>query len=452
MYRGIVILMGLCALAAASTLPAHAERRVALVIGNSAYSSVAKLANPSRDARSLADAFERLDFETITLKQDLTYSEFRRTLSDFARLADNADIAVIYYAGHGIEVGGQNYLVPIDAKLRAARDVDFEGMPLSQIMTALEGAKKLRLVILDACRDNPFLARMDRGVSTRSIGRGLASVAPGANTLVAYAAKEGTTADDGTGGNSPYAKALLSHLETPGLEIGFLFRRIRDAVLKETGGRQEPFVYGSLAGEEFYLKPGNRPAPPAGNSAEVAALQQRLQALEQQLKEKAGQEKAGQKVAVVAPPQRAPDCTTIGANWSQASQRNGRITSRGASYVLHGANWTNGRLRNGVLDGNAIVSQQTFDFSNGGTAYLQFTMDGGGKYMAVFPYILQGIGGQHLSTHHSRPVAALREGRRPARRSVSADSEQGWIRGDFHPPRRGKIAEPESAGAASVRR
>ena len=136
-------------------------------------------------------------------------------------------------------------------------------MPLDLLSRAVERAKGLRLIILDACRDNPFAVAMQRSGATRSIGRGLASVEPSGETLVAYSAKEGTVAADGDGRNSPYMTALLAHLEEPGLEVGLMFRKVRDAVLASTGGRQEPFVYGSLSSEGAYLaaRPEPEPAP-----------------------------------------------------------------------------------------------------------------------------------------------------------------------------------------------
>lgn len=247
-----VILLAFCAGLGSHAL---AAKRVALVIGNSSYAEVERLRNPASDAKAVAESLQRLGFDKVMLKLNLDYTGLRRTFADFSRMADGAETALIYYAGHGIEVDGQNYLIPVDAKLQSPRDVDFEATPLSFAMSALDGARKLRIAILDACRNNPFRSRMARSSSKRSVGRGFARVATGANTLVAYAARDGTTADDGDGKHSPYAAALLSHLETPGLEIGFLFRRVRDTVISVTGGRQEPFVYGSLSGKAYYLKP-----------------------------------------------------------------------------------------------------------------------------------------------------------------------------------------------------
>jgi uncharacterized caspase-like protein len=150
---------------------------------------------------------------------------------------------VVYYAGHGIEVGGVSYLVPTDAKLVRDSHVGDEAFPLDRVLAKVENAKKLRLVILDACRNNPFAARMVRTSATRSVGHGLSRLEPEGGVLVAYSAKHGTLAQDGDGANSPFATALPSYLEEPGLELQFLFRKVRDRVMAHTGGAQEPSLY-----------------------------------------------------------------------------------------------------------------------------------------------------------------------------------------------------------------
>lgn len=235
---------------------ANAERRVALVIGNGDYADAGSLRNPRKDAQALADVLRRLQFDQVSLKENLDYRGLRLALRDFGNTAAGADVALIYFAGHGIEVSGQNYLIPTDAALKSAGDVDFEAIPLSSVLNSVEGAQQLRLVILDACRNNPFLADMTSRSRGRSIGRGLARVEPEGQTLVAFAAKEGTVALDGDGDNSPFAEALVTILDEPGVEIGFLLRRVRDQVITATGGRQEPFTYGSLGGKPIYLNPG----------------------------------------------------------------------------------------------------------------------------------------------------------------------------------------------------
>jgi uncharacterized caspase-like protein len=187
---------------------------------------------------------------------DLGREKLIDALRGFAREAETADWALVYYAGHGIEANGTNYLVPVDAKLEVDRDIEYEAVPLNQVLSTVEGARKLRIVLLDACRDNPFTRQMRRTVATRSIGRGLARVEPEGGTLVAYAAKDGQIALDGNGANSPFVAALVKHLPTPGVEINKLFRLVRDDVLAATGRKQEPFVYGSLPGEDFFFVAG----------------------------------------------------------------------------------------------------------------------------------------------------------------------------------------------------
>src|SRR6187399_3480576 len=198
------------ALAAAAFLlvsePAFAEKRVALVLGNSNYQNVAPLANPVNDGAKIAATLKDAGFDVVDSRRDLPAAETRRALRDFADRARDADIAVVYYAGHGIEVDGANYLIPVDAKLERDTDVYDEALSLDRVLVAVEPAKQLRLVILDACRDNPFGKTMKRTVASRGIGRGLAQVEPTSpNTLVAYSAKAGLTALDGDGKNSPFA-------------------------------------------------------------------------------------------------------------------------------------------------------------------------------------------------------------------------------------------------------
>jgi hypothetical protein len=236
--------------------PAFAEKRVALVIGNSAYQNVARLPNPINDGATVAATLKDAGFDVVDSRHDLPAAETRRVLRDFADRTRDADIAVVYYAGHGIEVDGSNYLIPVDAKLERDTDVYDEALSLDRVLLAIEPAKRLRLVILDACRDNPFSKAMKRTVASRAIGQGLAKVEPTSpNMLIAYSAKAGSTAADGDGKNSPFTVALSKHLTTPGLDVRRAFGFVRDDVLKTTGNRQEPFVYGSLGGEDVPLVP-----------------------------------------------------------------------------------------------------------------------------------------------------------------------------------------------------
>src|SRR5438552_4361155 len=244
--------------------PAFAEKRVALVLGNSAYQNVAPLANPVNDSAKIAATLKDAGFDVVDARRDLPAAETRRALRDFADRAREADIAVVYYAGHGIEVDGANYLIPVDARLERDTDIYDEGLSLDRILIAIEPAKKLRLVILDACRDNPFARTMKRTIASRAIGQGLAKVEPTSpNVLIAYSAKAGFTAADGDGANSPFTNALSNHLTKPGLDVRRAFGFVRDEVLKTTGNRQEPFVYGSLGGEDVPLVPAPAKVAPA---------------------------------------------------------------------------------------------------------------------------------------------------------------------------------------------
>ena len=263
-------LFALAFLFVATAAPASAERRVALVIGNSSYEHVARLANPANDADAIAATFRNAGFDVIEAKRDERYNETRRLLRDFNDKTRDADIAVVYYAGHGIEVDGTNYVIPVDAVLERDIDVHDEAIALDRLLISIEPAKKLRLVILDACRDNPFTKTMKRTTSTRATGRGLGRVEPNSpNTLIAFAAKAGSTASDGDSKNSPFTAALVKHIATPGLDLRKAFGFVRDEVLKNTSNRQEPFVYGSLGGNDVSLVPAAPVAPPPSPAAAI---------------------------------------------------------------------------------------------------------------------------------------------------------------------------------------
>src|SRR3979409_1374588 len=200
--------------------------------------------------------FKSAGFDTVETKIKLTVVEMRRALREFGNRSRDADVAVVYYAGHGIELDGTNYLIPVDATLETDADVLDETLSLERVLFAVEPAKQLRLVILDACRDNPFSKTMKRTIASRAIGRGLAKVEPSSpNTMIAFAAKAGSTASDGDSKNSPFAKALVDHLTKPGLDLRKAFGFVRDDVLKATGKTQEPFIYGSLGGNGGWLVP-----------------------------------------------------------------------------------------------------------------------------------------------------------------------------------------------------
>jgi uncharacterized caspase-like protein len=260
---------------------ARAEK-VALVIGMGDYVSVPALENSLNDARAIAETLEGVGFK-VTLSLDSPLAPLMDTIEEFAFRAETADLALIYFAGHGVEVAGENFLIPVDAMVASNMDVQRQSISLDMLLGAVEGAREMRVVILDSCRDNPFgdaidldLAAADEGggdAATRSAGRvGLAPANPDQGTIVAFAARDGQVALDGTGDNSPFATALMKKMTEPGLEISLMFRQVRDEVLAQTANLQEPYVYGSLSGEPFYI------AGPADGQVDVAAIAERMEA------------------------------------------------------------------------------------------------------------------------------------------------------------------------------
>jgi tetratricopeptide (TPR) repeat protein len=239
----------------ASGAPAAATpHKVALIVGNGAYRNVAQLVNPPRDAKLIADTLASLGFQTVTLAPNLTRDQFFAALHAFGREAERADWAVVYYAGHGMEIGGINYLIPTDARLAADHDAELQAVALEQVIAAVSGARKLRLVMLDACRDNPFEKNMQHTMALKLVGKGLSNIEPEAGFMVVYAAKHGETAQDGDAANSPFATAVAREIRMPKVEVRRLFDIVRDDVWKATNKQQQPFTYGSPPGrEEFYF-------------------------------------------------------------------------------------------------------------------------------------------------------------------------------------------------------
>ena len=243
--------------ASPSTPQPAGPRKVALIVGNGAYKNVAPLDNPPRDAKLIASTFRELGFATVTLAPDLTRDKFFATLHEFGVEAEKADWAVVYYAGHGMEIGGVNYLIPVDARLKADSDAETQAVALEQVIAAVAGARKLRLVMLDACRDNPFEKTMQRTIALKLVSRGFSNIEPEAGFMVVYAAKHGETALDGDSVNSPFATVLARVIKEPKIEVRKLFDIVRDDVWKATNRTQQPFTYGSLPGrEDFYFVAG----------------------------------------------------------------------------------------------------------------------------------------------------------------------------------------------------
>ena len=273
--RSLTALLVLVTILCSASERALANKRVALVIGNSLYQNVPSLPNPANDAAAVTDMFKAAGFDVVDSRRDLKNAELRRVLNNFFDSARDADFAVIYYAGHGIEIDGSNYIVPVDALLERDRDVYDETISLDRLVQSIEPARQLRLVILDACRENPFAQSMKRTLASRGISRGLARVDPMTpNTLIAFAAKAGSTADDGNGKHSPFTTSILNHLTTPGLDLRKAFGIIRDDVMVATNNKQEPYVFGSLGGADVAFVPlpvvPVAVAPPAPSPQDIA--------------------------------------------------------------------------------------------------------------------------------------------------------------------------------------
>ncbi len=233
---------------------AHADRRVALVIGNSAYKSAPKLGNPVNDATLVGGMFKKAGFDSVDVRLDLSASEMRRMLREFAGRTRDAEMAVIYYAGHGIELDGTNYLIPTDATLETDGDVLDETIPVERALFAVEPAKQLRLIILDACRDNPFSKTMKRTLASRAVGRGLAKVEPTSpNTMIAFAAKAGSTASDGDPATARSRSRWSSTCRSLDLICARPSASCATTCSRAPAYEQEPYVYGSLGGDDVPL-------------------------------------------------------------------------------------------------------------------------------------------------------------------------------------------------------
>jgi hypothetical protein len=244
----------------------QASERVALVIGNGNYANAGVLANPVNDAQAVAGALTEVGFD-VALGRDLDRSTMERMLRDFLRKAGSAKVALLFYAGHGLQVDGRNYLVPVDAKVEAASDLGFETVELDKILGNLEDPARATIVILDACRDNPLTRSIAARSRSTSVGAGLAAYSTlGTGTLIAFATAPGKVALDGTGKNSPFTQGLVKHLRTPGLEVRAMLTRVRADVMAATGNKQLPWDNSSLMGEVYLAsqpKGGTPPAAPA---------------------------------------------------------------------------------------------------------------------------------------------------------------------------------------------
>jgi len=292
MRRLLVLCVVVCGLGWGKSA-ALAETRVALVVGNSAYQNAPALANPMNDARDMTAALKSVGFDVVEAL-DADRRKLDGAMRAFTDKLANADVALFFYAGHGLQVGAQNYLVPIDAKLERERDLEFETVKLEFVLRQMEIDRegKTTIVILDACRDNPLTRNLARSMGTRSagIGRGLAAASTGLGTFIAYSTQPGNVALDGKGRNSPFTSALVKHMGDKGHNLPATMIEVRKEVVAATGGQQVPWDHSALTGDFFFVpgaathSPGAVVSAPPGTSADVAALQERLRKLEEEAK------------------------------------------------------------------------------------------------------------------------------------------------------------------------
>ncbi len=368
-FRTGVLLAGMIFIAQLISPPAQAAlstegRRVALVLGNSNYANTISLPNTANDARAMTAALTRLGFDVVS-GVDQSHAQMNQSMKTFARKLVGADVALFYYAGHGMQVSGANYLVPVDAELAQETDLQFEAVKVTTIVDRLMLPAKVKIVILDSCRDNPLAVSLARSMSplTRSTAApsaGLSAMSTSATgTLVAFATAPGHVALDGTGDHSPFTAALLEHIETPGLDIDVMMKRVRGHVAKATDERQQPWTNSALNGE-FFLKPG-----------QVASLQPA-----------APQLASGGQSAVSTPPTTTLSADTLAqidvASWNAADRGGRGLKADYENYLTKhptGIFAAQARKQIARLNGNSAAAS-TRTASLGGVAKLPATNSG----------------------------------------------------------------------------
>ncbi len=237
---------------------AQAEKRVALVIGNSSYVHASELKNPSNDANAIAEKLSALDFHVIK-GVDLDQNGMRSKVQEFARSINDAQVALLFYAGHGLQVDGQNYLLPINAELNNEIDLQFQGVAVDFLLRVMENRNRTSIVLLDACRNNPLAARLARSMNSgraATVNQGLARIETGVGTYIGFSTSPDSVALDGDGDNSPFTNALLKHIDTENEDIESVMRNVREDVIKKTNGSQVPWGNSSLVGRGFVFKKG----------------------------------------------------------------------------------------------------------------------------------------------------------------------------------------------------
>lgn len=267
------------------TTPVCAEKRVALIIGNSAYTSASRLANPINDAADMSTVIKQLGFQVIE-GRDLTHTEMLRAVRRFGDALQGADAALFFYAGHGLQVGGANYLLPVDANPRRESDLAFEAVELDLVMRQMEQEAKTAIVFLDACRDNPLTRSLlgSRGTRSTNVSRGLSRIVSGLGTFIAFSTEPGDVAQDGQDRNSPFSAALVKHVADEGKDLGAIMIAVRNEVLNATNGGQKPWDSSSLR-EQFYFRPPSASGRDGSTNpgAEIARLRQQLAAVRREI-------------------------------------------------------------------------------------------------------------------------------------------------------------------------
>ncbi len=253
--RATLLTLSLAMIAIAGARHVHAQqlppRRVALVIGNGGYRNVDRLGNPANDARLVASTLRSAGFTLVGdgPQIDLDKSRFDRLVQAFGKALQGADVALFYYSGHGMQVQGVNWLVPVDANPSSTRDLDFQMVDASLVLRQMEGSgTKLNLLLLDACRNNPFASH-----GIRATGGGLAEMRAPEGTLISYATQPGNVAADGSGADSPYTAALVDAIRQPGLDVFRVFNQVGLTVKQSTGGEQQPWLASSPIAGNFYF-------------------------------------------------------------------------------------------------------------------------------------------------------------------------------------------------------
>lgn len=384
------------------------------------------LRNAPLDAADIRAKFKALGFD-IFGGTDLDRVALVNALVAFGRAAERAEVAVVYYAGHGLQVNGQNYLVPSDAQVDNEAELDVTLVPLELAMQQLRRGSRVNIVMLDACRDNPFAASLSRTMGTRALGalgRGLSRVPAVSGTFVAYATQPDNVALDGEGRNSPFTSALLRHVEEPGLSISDLMIEVRKEVMQATNGKQVPWDSSSLTGRFSFKVEGTVTITPEKGTSEEMLFWQSVKdsriagEIEAYLKRYPSgifAELARARIAELgrtSPSGQPEPSRTEGAiratavpllptAWMRVGAQSGQIRRSDQGLVLAGGAWTNGRVVNGRADGILARSAETFDFSNGGEVYISFRPNGAGKYMAFTPRLVSGVAVPYMSTHNS---------------------------------------------------